>query len=314
MQTGHHKTSGTQKQLWSIGGGKGGVGKSFISSSLAICLGRLGYKVIIVDMDLGSANLHTCLGAPIPKLSISDFLKGRIINFEQLEAETHIKNVSFVSGFNDALNISNLNEKSKTMLLDGIKSLDADYVLLDLGAGTHSNTLDFFLSADNQILTTVPEPTSIENTYRFIKSSYYRKVRLAEKNLGLQKFIEETMDHKNKNGIRTPADLVRYLQEKDPKTGALFASQIENTQMHLILNQIRTRSDVELGRSMKSVCRKYFGIEVEYLGYLDYDNAVWQALRKKRPLILEYPYSTVVGQFLKMTKQLVNVQPLKAVV
>jgi len=304
----------SRPQIWSIGGGKGGVGKSFISSSLAVCLGRLGHPVTIIDLDLGSANLHTCLGTAIPKLSISDFLSGRIKDITSLEAETGIRNVRFISGFNDSLNISNLSLEQKQKLLSAIKTLDTKFVILDLGAGTHNNTLDFFLSADKQILATVPEPTSIENTYRFIKASFYRKLRLVEKNLGLQKLIEEAMDHRNGFGIKTPSELIQYIVNTDTSKGQGFAQLISNSEMYLILNQIRTRSDIDLGKSMQSVCRKYFGISLYFSGYLDYDNAAWQALRKKRPLLLEYPYSTLVGQFLKITRGLVDVQELKAVI
>ena len=58
---------------WAIGGGKGGVGKSLISANLSITLAQTGVKVTAVDLDLGCANLHTCLGVDIPSLTLSDF-------------------------------------------------------------------------------------------------------------------------------------------------------------------------------------------------------------------------------------------------
>jgi flagellar biosynthesis protein FlhG len=76
--------------------------------------------------------------------------------------------------------------------------------------------------------------------------------------------------------------------------------------LYLLMNQVRTKSDVEAGHSMKSVCKKYFGIDADYVGYLDYDNAVWQAIRKRRPLILEYPYSSLVNGFSVISKHLVD--------
>src|SRR5690606_3441331 len=65
------------KQIWAVGGGKGGVGKSLISSSLATSLTRQGNQVIAVDLDLGGANLHTTLGVDLPRQGLSDFLSGR---------------------------------------------------------------------------------------------------------------------------------------------------------------------------------------------------------------------------------------------
>ncbi|MES2965718.1 MAG: P-loop NTPase, partial [Bdellovibrionota bacterium] len=95
--------------IWAVGGGKGGIGKSFISSSLAMCLARMGKAVTLVDLDLGSANLHTCLGIKVPQESISDFVAGRVDNLGKIAVQTEIPGLSFISGFNDALNIADLN-------------------------------------------------------------------------------------------------------------------------------------------------------------------------------------------------------------
>ncbi len=300
--------------VWAVGGGKGGIGKSFISSSLAICLSRLGKKVTLVDLDLGSANLHTCLGAKIPHLTLSDFISERVPDLSQVMVETDMPGLSFISGFNDALNVADMGAPARTRLIDSLRSLPTPYVILDLGAGTSETTLDFFLAADKKIVALTPEPTSVENAYRFMKSSFYRKLRQAEEELGIQNLIEAAMDGRNKHGIRSPADLIKHINDVDPQAGLRLMHKISSFQIQLLLNQVRTRSDIELGHSMKSVCHKYFGIEANYLGFIDHDNAVWQALRKKRPLIVEHPYSSIVGQFLNMTRNLLNPQSVKAVI
>lgn len=300
--------------IWAIGGGKGGIGKSFISSSLAICLARMGKSVTLVDLDLGSANLHTCLGMKTPELSLSDFVSGRMPDLAQIAAQTDIPHLQFVSGFNDALNIADLDRTSKDRLIKSLRTLPSQYVILDLGAGTTENTLDFFLAADQKIVAVTPEPTAIENAYRFMKSAFYRKLRQAESELGIQSLIEQAMDSRNQLGIRSPADLIRFISESNPEAGLRLASKISDFHMQLLLNQVRTSQDIELGHSMRSVCRKYFGVDANYLGYIDHDNAVWQSLRKRRPLVVEYPYSAIVGQFLAVTKNLLNPHSLRAVV
>ncbi len=301
-------------RVWAVGGGKGGIGKSFISSSLAICLARISKPVTLIDMDLGSANLHTCLGMKIPPLSISDFISGRVSELQQVSTPTDIQNLNFIGGFNDALNIADLSGDNKGRLIHSLRTLPTPHIILDLGAGTAENTLDFFLAADQKIVTVVPEPTSIENAYRFIKSAFYRHLRQVERTLGLQGLIEEAMDGRNKHGIRSPADLLHYVARINPAAGAELSGLISDFSLNIILNQVRTRTDIELGYSIKSVCNKYFGIQAEYLGYIDHDNAVWQALRKKRPLVIEHPYSSIVGQFLGMTKNLLNPHSVRAVV
>ncbi|MEK7358467.1 MAG: P-loop NTPase, partial [Bdellovibrionota bacterium] len=190
--------------IWAVGGGKGGIGKSFISSSLAMCLARMGKSVTLVDLDLGSANLHTCLGLKVPQESLSDFITGRVDNLGRVAVSTEIPGLSFISGFNDALNIADLDSAAKYKIIQGLRNLQTPYVILDLGAGTSENTLDFFLAADQKIVAVTPEPTAIENAYRFMKSSFYRRLRQAESELGIQSLILEAMDSRNKHGIRSP--------------------------------------------------------------------------------------------------------------
>jgi flagellar biosynthesis protein FlhG len=61
-----------RRQIWSIGGGKGGIGKSLIAASLGWQLARMGQRVVLVDADLGGANLHTCLGLPSPVRTLAE--------------------------------------------------------------------------------------------------------------------------------------------------------------------------------------------------------------------------------------------------
>jgi flagellar biosynthesis protein FlhG len=300
--------------LWAIGGGKGGIGKSFISSSLAISLARLGKTVTLVDLDLGGANLHTLLGIRAPEASLSDFATGKATNLNSLAGEGILPGLRFISGFNDTMNIADLQSAAKNRIISALHSLPSQYVILDLGAGTSENTLDFFLAADQKIVAITPEPTSIENAYRFIKASFYRKLRQSEAELGLHNLLEAAMDSRNSYGIRSPSDLIARINELEPEGGGRLAAKIEEFHIQLLLNQVRTRDDINLGHSMKSVCRKYFGIEADYLGHIDHDNAVWQALRKRRPVLIESPHSGLVGQFMSLTKNLLNPQPLRAVV
>jgi flagellar biosynthesis protein FlhG len=299
------ETSSKKNQIvWAVGGGKGGVGKSLISSSLGICLARQGHTVTLVDLDLGGANLHTCVGAAAPQNTLSDFLKGRVPHLESLITPTEIKNLTFLSGANDSLDIAGLDGQPKDALSKAISALPSKYIILDLGAGTSKNTLDFFLQADRQLVSILPEPTSIENAYRFIKAAFYRRLKVLEDHLGVKKILDEAMDHKNTLGIRTPFDLLNYISKIDPIAGKTFKTEIAKIHINLIVNQVRTSSDIEIGNAVKSVCQKYFGVRTDYIGYLDHDNAAWQALRKRRPMLLEYPYSNMVGQFQKITRAL----------
>ena len=292
------------REIWAIGGGKGGVGKSLISSSLAIALSRMNLKVIAVDLDLGGANLHTTLGVDFPQHSLSDFISGRTENLKDCVVPTGIPNLSLISGAQDSVTVMHLSSDQKTRLFESFRKLDADYLIFDLGAGTSAHTIDFFLAADVGIISMLPEPTSIENAYRFIKSAYFRKLRNCPQLKEVAQLIDTAMDAKNSQGIKTPADLFREVNAISPESGMRMKEQIARFQPRLILNQVRTQTDVEVGFSVKNVSKRYFGIELDYVGYLDYDTTVWQAIRRKKPFVLEFPNSRLVGSIDRITQYL----------
>ncbi len=294
------------KQVWAVGGGKGGVGKSLIASSLAITLSRMGNRVVAIDLDLGGANLHTTLGVDLPKQTLSDFVTGRTKNLEDCITPSGIHNLDLISGAQDSVGAANLSDENKVNLLQGMRELDADYVLIDLGAGTSHSTIDFFLCADLGIITLLPEPTSIENAYRFIKSSYYRRLKLSRKLESVHDLIDMAMDSKNALSIKSPSDLFREVNRVSPEAGMRLKEEIEKFRPKLLLNQARTQTDVDIGFSVKTVCKKYFGIEMDYVGYLDYDSAVWQAVRRKRPLMLEFPNSKLVSSLERIAQYLLK--------
>lgn len=295
------------KKIWAIGGGKGGVGKSLVSANVAICLALMGHKVVAVDLDLGGANLHTCLGLPIPQVTLSDYVSKKITNFEDLLVTTPINNLKIISGAQDELGMANLKHMHKNQIIRKLHDLDADYILFDLGAGTAFNTIDFFITADKGILVVLPEPTSIENTYRFIKSVFYRRLKMVEGVAEIEPLINEAMNAKlAAGGTTSPSDLIRRITEMNPDVGLRIKEEMALFRPNLIINQVRSQADIDIGYSIQSICRKYFGIEMTFPGYLDYDQSVWQSVRKRKPLLIEYPNSKLVSNFDRIVNRLIE--------
>ena len=286
------------RSIVAVGGGKGGIGKSLITSSLGICLARRGRRVVLIDADLGGANLHTALGLSAPKVGLGDFISRRVSSIEDVIMDTGVPNLGLISGAHDHLTASNLKYFQKTCLLNQIRSIKADYIFLDIGAGISFNIADFFLLAEAGLLVVVPEPSSIENAYRFLKMSFYRHLWSAVKGSGVRAVIEEAMDEKNRQGIRTPFDLLEAVEKKDQAAGQALKARAKSFRPRLIINQVRYPEDERLGPSMASVCRKHLGIEVECLGAIQYEDVVWQANRRKKPFMLVFPDSEA-GQSLE---------------
>src|SRR5688572_33498750 len=121
-------------QIWAVGGGKGGTGKSLVAASLGIHLAQTGRRVILVDGDLGAPNLHTVLGMDPPALSLSDFVKRRFESIETVVLETGVPRLCLISGARHRLPIERLKHSQKACLLRARPGLRAVVVLPDLGA------------------------------------------------------------------------------------------------------------------------------------------------------------------------------------
>jgi flagellar biosynthesis protein FlhG len=271
----------SRREIWCVGGGKGGIGKSLLTAALGWQVARMGRRVVLVDVDLGGANLHTCLGVPPPTLTLGDFIQRRVERIEDVAVETHQAGLRLISGASD-LGAANINYAQKTRILNRIRALDVDIVLIDLGAGTSFNILDFFLLADQAILTVVPEPTSIENGYRFIKSALFRRLRRAAKGAAVQDIVEQAFDQKNPLGIKNPLDLLGAVEKEDAGEADVLRREIGSFQPRFVVNQVRSPVDASVGHQLVLACARHLGVRATYAGYVDYDDAVWRCVRQRR--------------------------------
>ncbi len=281
-------------RIVSVGGGKGGIGKSLISANLGIELARRGRRVVLVDADLGGANLHTCLGVEPPRKTLSDFIERRIGRIEEVITPTGVQNLGLISGAMDHLDAANPRYAQKMRFLRHVQAMDVDHVILDLGAGTHLNILDFFLVSDHGILVLVPEPTAVENAYRFLKAAFWRRMRNVATVFGYDALIRSLLAA---GTFRNPVELVAAMGQRDPEAADNLTRQLAVFRPRLVVNQTRTSQDVDIGNSVVSAWRKYFGLEMDYLGPIDYDDEMWKTVRARRPLLLEQPGSRAARAF-----------------
>jgi len=296
----------TEKEIWAIGGGKGGIGKTLLTSNLALFLSWLNKKVVVIDMDLGGANLHTSLGVSNPTKTLSDLLYNRVEKANELLQPTNFRNLSLISGAHDPTGIANMPHLQKTRLSRKFREIDADFILLDLGAGTTHNTLDFFLLADKKLIVVTPEPTSVDNAYRFVKAAFYRMLRASTTTPYVRQLIEQAMDQKNSRGISSPKELLNEIARLSPSDGEIIKNKMDSFSFSLIVNQVRAKSEGDIGKSIQIVCERYFGIRVDYPGFIPYDNAVWQSIRKRVPFLIEAPNSTAVTHLEEIVRNILK--------
>lgn len=148
--------------------GKGGVGKTNISVNLGIALSELGLKVVIVDADFGLANIDVLFGM-IPKHTLVDVIHSEKSILQILSDGP--RNVKFISGGSGVEELIKLDNRQLEKFFSNISLMDkiADVILIDTGAGLSDSVMNFVMSADEVLLVTTPEPTSITDAYALIK-------------------------------------------------------------------------------------------------------------------------------------------------
>ena len=277
--------------IWPIGGGKGGSGKSFFTGSLGMVLAREGHKTLLVDLDLGAANLHTILGIPLPERSLSDFINRKVTSLEESAVPTFLPRLDLISGAMNNLDIANLAYEQKMRILRNIKKLDYEYILLDLGAGTSFNTIDFFLASSSGVFVTTPEPTAIENIYRLIRAVYFRKIRQFLNLHDFRALEKEAEDRNNRATVTNPALMVHVIREIDPEKGEIMESALRNFEFSLVVNQHHKQDNPHLGKLMGKIVEKHLNLKMHFQGNIAFDDRVHNAVCKKRPFLDLYPYT-----------------------
>jgi len=292
-----------------VGGGKGGVGKTFLVANLASALARLGFRVVAVDGDLEGANLHTCVGVPQPPVSLADFVAHREEDLQKLLIETPTPNLQIIAATRSNLAVPQPSHARRVRFVRELRQIPADFVFLDLGAGMHPAVMDYFMVGEEGIVVITPEPTSVENAYAFMRAAFYRRLRLAMVSHDVRKIVTTAMDERNERGIRTPFDLMREVETVDPEEGARFVATMRAFRPRIVINEVRTAEDIRLGFAVGSVCRKYFGIETEYLGYVNHDETARRAVRERRPLGPAEPGSDAAVYIDRIARKLASERP-----
>ncbi len=290
-------------EIWAIAGGKGGTGKSFVTSSMGTCLALGGAKTILIDADYGGANLHSFLGLNRPPHSLTDFFEKKSL-LKEIIVDAGVANLQLITGAIGSPDSESITHAQKQKLFRHIRALDADKILIDLGAGTHINTLDTFLLADKMIVVTTPEITALENMYQFIKSVYFRKLKSILKTYELTSSFKEIWKNRASYDIRTLKDLVLYLRQSSDHICDIFDREMSQFLIHIVLNQVRTPRDVIVGENLKSVCRNFLGIPVIFTGYARHDDAVHKNINSRESFMLLNRLSPVIKEIRTITENI----------
>jgi flagellar biosynthesis protein FlhG len=227
-----------------------------------------------------------------------------VARLEEVMIDTPTTGLWLVSGARALLEIANPRHSQKEKILRHVMALHADHVILDLGAGSAFNVLDFFLVARRGILVVVPEATSVENAYHFLKAAFFRRLKRAQPRDRVREAVGRVIAEKNDRAIRSPRDLVERVRETDPQAGEALESAAAGFNPALVVNRVDRPDHRQLGHDMSVACRDYFARPIECIGYLEKDELVVRSVQERCAAAEAYPETPFVRSIRKIAERI----------
>jgi flagellar biosynthesis protein FlhG len=281
-----------------VASGKGGVGKSVFAVNCAVALAELGKTTVLIDLDLGASNLHTLLGIKNRHPGIGNLVYRTETSLEALLMETGIPRLFFIPGDTLLPGTANLDFFTKQKIIKGISSLPADYILMDLGAGSSYNTVDFFLTSSSGLIVTMGESTAILNAYSFLKTVFYRALIRSFPPKGPERpLISNFFSQKMEGSPNTYSVLKASLLQNFGDGAQKALTQVEQLYPRILLNMGTGPQDLGVGIKLREIAQKNLELAVEYIGYIPRDPLVSASVAARKPALLlqqESPFSQAI--------------------
>lgn len=286
-----------------VGGSKGGVGKSVFVANLGVLLSSRGYRTVVMDLDLGGANLHLYLGETSLKWNINDYLSKKAVNLQEIMIESSY-GPQLIGGDSSQLGSANISFSRKIKLLKAIRQIDADFIITDLGGDTTYNIIDFFLSADHGVVMMTADPAAYLDAYSFIKTALYRKLnRLfgpeskyrAFKDKDLENLIREATMPESGSRVRTIEELKERVRRHQPQNLPLIHEAISAFKPCLVVNRVANDNDGLLAvKRIQKVAARMLSINVGHLGNLPYQKEIELSTRQLVPIASKFGPGNIV--------------------
>jgi flagellar biosynthesis protein FlhG len=162
--------------------------------------------------------------------------------------------------------------------------MPADFILIDLGAGTGHHVTDFFAAFPYGIIVSDSLPISIENAYGFLKNGILRGLmRLFPDNRTVAQFVKRLSDSRDERGFSTVQEMLTAASTAHPEECRRMKEWLFEKKTFLVLNMIREEEDVRVGRRFIDMVKKYLSVPLSYIGYISYDTDFRSSVRESKP-------------------------------
>ncbi|MDL2229136.1 P-loop NTPase [Treponema sp. OttesenSCG-928-L16] len=290
-----------------IASGKGGVGKSLVAANLAVAFAQAGKQTVLADLDLGASNLHLVIGHQAPQAGIGTFLNDTRSDFSKVIAHTDIPNLRFIPGDNEIPGSANLKASQRKALVRRLMALDADILILDLGAGTHQSILDFFLLSGQGIVVSAPTVTATLNAYVFLKNAVFRVMYTSfTKGSGAHSYLEKLRkDGSPLQRLYIPK-MLQEIQRIDTLSYEKFKERMDHFHPRLIMNMIEDPKDADVAMKIRRSCEEYLDLKIEHLGIMYRDSMQDTALSSRLPILLYKPQSILSQAIYRIADKIIQ--------
>lgn len=288
-----------------IASGKGGVGKSLLAANVGILLARAGKRVVLADLDFGGSNLHLILGTGAAEPGVGTFLTGPKMEFEEIVRPTDYGNLHFIAGDNELPGIANLSAGQKRKLINRLRKLDTDILILDLGAGTSFNVMDFFLLSSRGVVVTTPTPTALVNAYLCVKNALFRLLTShIKRGTDADTMLKElSADAASMQRLYLPT-IIGRLETVAPDAIAEFRTAAGQFRPRIVINMLDDPKEVNKLVRLRASCTQYLGIDVEQYGVLYRDELQDIALNARLPIVLYKPQSLLSAAIQRIAERI----------
>jgi flagellar biosynthesis protein FlhG len=269
----------------SIGGGKGGVGKSLVAANLSVALANAGNEVVLCDLDLGAANLHLMMGLMQAKPGIAALLSPEG-TLDDAVTDTVVPGLRLLAGTGGTVASANVTFAQKLRIIRKLRSLKCDFVIIDVGAGVGYNALDFFELGQMRLLVATPQVTSMHDAYAFLKGAVLRTLRHHARTPTEIELLGPAMESKDREKVK---DVLARIGDVDPAFGAKVRQIVAHFGAYLVGNQVEHKAQIGVFQSVARMAEEFLGIALPVLGCIPYSSRFADSVNQHQPFLAATP-------------------------
>ena len=308
-------------KIIAIGGAKGGIGKSIFAANLSVFLSQKGYSTSAVDLDLGGANLALYLGEHyILDRTINDYLKKKYVSLEEIIIQSSY-GPGLIGGDSSELGAANIHYAQKIKLMRAIKSLDADFIILDLGGDISFNMLDFFLLGDHNLVISTRDSASYIGAYQFIKTALYRKINrlsyyASEDEIDIDprlcSILKKCTVANGQPMSQSILSLLDSVVKNDPFDVPQVLKMIISFNPYLIINKAPSILHAsQVANTISDLAKRYLSIGINCPGHINKYTEIENNMRNNIPLVSQDPEGNMARELSRIVDNLglINFEP-----